>query len=212
MLELPNPNIFMLCERVNKDAYRRMPKGFSVRLCRKDELEVWKRMQFDDDAMANEYAEFMDNYFDSVYATKGDLFFEKCLFAVNNDDDPVGTGFSWKSYDTVTTMGWFKVRKAYEGQGIGRGLLTIVMRSLSDSDYPMLLHTQPSSDRAIKLYSDFGFKVLTDKKVGKRTNHIEECLPTLKNAMPKTAYDNLHFTTAPKSMLDFLSKQISDEF
>lgn len=212
LLELPNPNIFMLCEQVNEYAYRDMPQAFTIRQCRKDDLTLWKRMQFDDEAMANEYAGFMDDYFDLVYAPKGNMFFEKCLFAVNKNDEPVGTGFSWKSYNTVTTMGWFKVVKAYEGQGIGRALLTEVMRSLSDSDYPMLLHTQPSSERAIKLYTDFGFKILTDKKVGNRENHIEECLPVLNAAMPQKDYDNLQFTTAPKHLLDFLSKQALDEF
>lgn len=210
--KLPNPNIFMLCEQVNKAAYREMPEGYRIRLCRPDELRTWKLMPFNDEQTANQYLGFMDDFFNAVYAPKGDKFFEKCLFVVNINDTPVGTCFSWKAYDVVTTMGWYKVKKEYEGKGIGRALLTKVMRSLSPSDYPILLHTQPSSDRAIKLYSDFGFKLLTDAKVGKRDNHIEDCLPILKSTMPKKDFDNLKFTTAPNPLLDFLSAQILDEF
>jgi GNAT superfamily N-acetyltransferase len=213
MLEqLPNLNIFMLCEQVNKIAYKEMPKSYRIRLCRPEELHIWKSMPFDDEQTANQYLSFMDDFFDAVYAPKGNLFFEKCLFVVDKNDNPVGTCFSWKAYDVVTTMGWYKVKKEYEGKGIGRALLTKVMRSLSLSDYPVLLHTQPDSDRAIKLYSDFGFKLLTDARVGKRTNHIKDCLPILKNTMPKKDFDNLKFTTAPKPILDFLSTQTLDAF
>lgn len=212
LIELPNPNIFMLCEHANKSAFSDMPHGFSTRVCRQNELSLWKRIQFDDEDMAVEYAGFMDDYFNLVYAPKGSLFFEQCLFVVNEHDEPIGTGFSWKSYDAITTIAWFKVVKAYEGRGIGRALLTVIMRTLSPCDYPVLLHTQPSSDRAIKLYTDFGFKILTDDKVGNRVNHIERYLPTLKAAMPKKDYDNLCFTSAPKHLLDFLAMQKLDEF
>ena len=209
---LPNPNIFMLCEQVNKAAYRDMPAGYHSRLCRPDELRIWKSMPFDDEETANQYLGFMNDFFNAVYAPKGNLFFEKCLFVVDKNDTPVGTCFSWKAYDVVTTMGWYKVKKEYEGQGIGRALLTKVMHSLSSSDYPMLLHTQPASNRAIKLYSDFGFKLLTDDRVGQRDNHIENCLPVLKVSMPKKDFENLKFTTTPEPLMRFLSTKTLDEF
>ena len=210
--ELPNPNIFMLCERVNESAYREMPEGYNIRLCQPEELHIWKLMPLDNEQMANQYIGFMDTFFDTVYAPKSDLFFESCLFVVDSNDVPIGTCFSWKAYDAIMTMAWYKVKKEYEGKGIGRALLTTVMRSLTASDYPMLLHTQPSSNRAIKLYTDFGFKLLTDSKVGQRDNHIKECLPLLEATMPKADFENLQFTTAPKPLLDFLSKQDLDEF
>lgn len=213
MLEqLPNPNIFMICEQVNVTAYREMPEGYRIRLCCPNELQIWKLMPFDDEQMAGQYLGFMDDFFKAVYAPKGNLFFEKYLFVVDENDTPVGTCFSWKAYDVITTMGWYKVKKEYEGKGIGRALLTEVVRSLSPSDYPMLLHTQPDSNRAIKLYSDFGFKLLTDAKVGTRDNHTYDCLPVLKSIMPKKDFDNLKFATAPKPLLDFLVTQDLDEF
>ena len=213
MLEQPpNPNVFMLCERADETAYREMPTGYHTRLCQPDELRIWKRMPFDDEQTAEQYVSFMNDFFNAVYAPKGNLFFETCFFVVDENDKPVGTGFSWEAYDAVTTIAWYKVKKEYEGRGIGRALLTKIMRGLSPSDYPILLHTQPSSDRAIKLYSDFGFKLITDAKVGRRDNHLERCLPVLRAAMPKKDFDNLKFTAAPKPLLDFLSAQTLDEF
>jgi GNAT superfamily N-acetyltransferase len=214
MLEqIPDPpHIFMLCEQVNGAAYREMPEDYRIRHCRPDELHIWKAMPFDDEETASQYIGFMDSFFNAVYAPKGDLFFEKCLFAVDDNDAPVGTCFSWKAYDAVTTMGWYKTKKEYEGKGIGRALLTKVIRDLSPYDLPMLLHTHPTCNRAVKLYSDFGFKLLTDARVGNRDNHLEYCLPLLRSIMPKKDFDNLKFTTATRPLLDFLADQTLDEF
>ena len=208
-----DPNIFMLCERANESAFAELPEGFHIRKCRLDELELWKRMPFDDEKTAEQYLGFIDKFFDTVYAPKGNLFYEKCLFAAEQQNDiPIATCFAWKSYDKITTLAWYKVKKEYEGRGIGRALLTEVMRSLSPQDYPVLLHTQPESYRAIKLYSDFGFKILTDEKVGKRDNHISKCLSNLKDVLPAADFNNLQFTTATKELLDFLAEQELYEF
>lgn len=71
------------------------------------------------------------------------------------------------------------------------------MNSLNESDYPVFLHTQPSSFRAIGLYSNFGFKIVTNQTIGYRENNYEECLPILKQFMKKEAFDSLAFTEAP---------------
>ena len=54
------------------------------------------------------------------------------------------------------------------------------MISLKDDDYPVYLHTQPSSFKAIGLYSNIGFKIVTNKTIGYRENNYKECLPILK--------------------------------
>jgi ribosomal protein S18 acetylase RimI-like enzyme len=107
---------------------------------------------------------------------------------------------------------WFKVVKAYEGRGIGRALLSILFQDLTDADLPIYLHTQLESFRAIKLYSDFGFELLTDPRIGQRDNHIEQCLPYLKEVMPKQDYDQLRFTTAPAAFIAGMAEQVEDQF
>ncbi|WP_235782039.1 GNAT family N-acetyltransferase [Paenibacillus senegalensis] len=147
----------------------------------------------------------MESYFQEVYADKEDQFYEKCLFVCDSDDRPVATCFAWKAYDAITTIQWWKVLRQYEGQGIGRALLSIVMQSLSDEDYPVFLHTQPSSYRAIKLYTDFGFQLLSDPVIGTRTNDLEECLPILREYMTPQAYQSLQITEAPVFFLQAAS-------
>lgn len=199
---IPDCNLFMMCESLNEAALTKLPEGYHIRPCREDELDLWKAFPFDSEGDAREYRAYMDGFFDRVYAPEGDLFFRSCLFACDSDDRPVGTCFSWKVFGCATTIHWFKVRKECESKGIGRALLSEVMRGLSREDYPVFLHTQPSSFRAIKLYGDFGFQLLTDERVGHRTNDLGLALPHLERHMPEQFFRSLRFAAAPEWFLE----------
>ena len=77
------------------------------------------------------------------------------------------------------------VFKEYENRGIGRAILTALMKSLRLEDYPVFLYTHPSRYRTIKLYSDFGFSLVSNPVVGYRNNDLEECLPILNSLFQK---------------------------
>lgn len=209
---MPDLNLFMMCRTLNTSALRELPREFHVRTCRKSELEIWKAIHFDDSRTAAQYRDFMTKYFHDVYAGKGDLFFEKCLFICNEDDKPLGTCFIWKAYDKINTIHWFKVLQRCEGRGIGRALLTVVMQNLNKEDYPVYLHTQPSSYRAIKLYSDFGFCLLSDPAIGNRRNDIEVCLPILERHMPREEFIKLQMCKAPDDFLDAVNSSDVNQF
>lgn len=199
--EIPDKNLFMMCKALNNNALSELSNEYHVRTCRRNELAIWKEMPFDDAKSAKEYNNIITRYFNDVYADRESLFFRKCLFVCDKNDTPIGTCFAWKSYEKISTVHWFKVLKAYEGLGIGRALLSIVMNSFEENDYPVYLHTQPSSFRAIKLYSDVGFDLLTDPIIGYRQNDLEECLPILKAHMFQSDFEKLQFA---KSQEDFM--------
>jgi ribosomal protein S18 acetylase RimI-like enzyme len=208
----PNLNIFMMCESLNCAALRDLPDGYSLRNPQKNELDFWKRMPFDGKEIA-ENLRYMDEYFNRVYAPKGNLFFKTCLFAVNAKDEPVGTCFAWKVYGEFATLHWFKVLPQYEGNGIGRALLSAVMARLSQENYPVYLHTQVGSFSAIKLYSDFGFMILQDEAIGRlRRNDITECLPILKQLMPHDAFNGLKFGNARADFLESVTASDTSDF
>jgi len=209
---IPEKNLFMMCKALNSNAISELSDEYHVRTCRRDELDIWKEMPFDDVKSAKEYNRFMTEYFNDVYGSKEDLFFQKCLFVCDKNDTPIGTCFAWKAYEKISTIHWFKVRKNYEGSGIGRALLSIVMRSIKENDYPVFLHTQPSSFRAIKLYSDFGFAFLTDPIIGYRKNDLEECLTILKEHMPQKDFEKLQFAEAPEDFLKAVKSSKINQF
>ena len=210
--EIPDGNLFMMCSVLNPDAVAALPDRYHVRTCRRSELSLWNAMPFDDPKVGMEQQAYMSRYFHDVYAERESLFFEKCLFVCDDNDIPVGTCFTWKVYEKISTIHWYKVLKDYEGKGIGRALLSVVMNDLSADDYPVYLHTQPSSFRAIKLYSDFGFAFLTDRVIGNRKNDLDACLPILKVHMPKAEYGKLRFAKAPEDFLEAVKSSDIDQF
>jgi GNAT superfamily N-acetyltransferase len=210
--EIPDRNIFMMCAALNYRALTGLPIDYSVRSCRPDELDIWKAMPFDDAELAKEYDGFMSDYFSTTYGGKEDQFFAKTLFVCDRQDQPIATCLIWKAYDEFHTVQWFKVLKTHEGRGIGRALLSIVMQRLKPQDYPIYLHTQPSSFRAIKLYSDFGFALLSGDRVGLRSNDLAECLPILKEFMPQEYFQELNIVPAPKAFEAAVRKYNTNQF
>lgn len=211
-LEIPDLHLFMICEDLDRSALTELPAGYHIRNCRKDELAFWKAMPFDDPAEATQYDGFMTEFFDRVYAPAGDLFFETCRFVCDSNDHPIATAFIWKAYNAIHTFHWLKVLKPHEGKGIGRALVSRVMIELKEQDFPVYLHTHPSSFRAVKLYSDFGFKLLTDPVIGRRKNDLEESWPILEKHLPPACFGRLVRTTAPKSFLATLASAHDDQF
>jgi ribosomal protein S18 acetylase RimI-like enzyme len=209
---IPDKNIFMMCDELNGNALTQLPAGYSIRNCMPDELDIWKKMPFDDDELAQEYDGFMSDYFTTTYGGKEELFFAKTLFVCDRQNRPIATCLIWKAYDEFNTIQWFKVLQEYEGQGIGRALLSIAMQQLEMCDYPVYLHTQPSSFRAIKLYSDFEFSLLSGDRLGIRSNDLDECLPILERLMPPAYFQKLRIITAPKELENILNKYDTNQF
>lgn len=210
--DIPDKNLFMMCRELNRSALSSLSEEYRVRNCRRDELDIWKAFPFDDEATAQEYKGYMTEYFENVYKNNENLFYQRCLFVCDKNDTPIGTCFAWPAYGEITTIHWYKVKKCYEGLGIGRALLSNVMSNIEDKDYPVFLHTQPESYRAIKLYSDFGFALLTDPIIGHRRNDLEECLPILQKVMPKGDFEKLQFAKAPDYFLDAVKSSKISEF
>lgn len=204
-------NIFMMCENVNELAYTSIPDNYHIRKLKESELNLWFEFPFDNDEDKKQYKEFMLKYFNDVYLKKKDIFFNSCMVICNNTDKPVCTCFAWKAYDKFWTIHWFKTLKSYEGIGLGRAILTEVMRSIPKDEYPVYLHTQPGSFRAIKIYSDFGFKILTDHKIGNRKNEYKISLKYLKLNMGKY-FNDIKYTKSDGTFSKEVEKSCIHEF
>ena len=202
MIEGANSNnLFMQCDSPNKKAFRPLPRGFTSRLCKHDEIIVWKEMW-----AQGKYMDFVNYYYDAVYAPHESEFLCRCMFAVDENDKPVATAGIWRSYGRINTVMWYYVLSEYEGRGIGRGLLSEVLKG---TEYPVYVHTHPIAHRAIKLYSDFGFKLITEPAIGYRKNDLYDSLPYLLKILPKSDYAGLKFTEANEELL---TAALSSEF
>lgn len=210
--DIPDLNIFMMCDKLNTNALSKIPNNFHIRNCKPEELKIWLEFPFDNEEDKKKYKEFMINYLNNVYSNNLEEFYNRCLFLCDQNDNPVSTCFIWKSYNQINTIHWFKTLKEYEGKGLGRALLSYIMSNLKEEDYPIFLHTQPSSFKAIGLYSDFGFKIVTNPTIGYRDNNYEECLPILKHFMKKESFDKLQFIEAPSIFDESAKKSKINQF
>ena len=210
--EIPDYNIFMMCEQINPHALTDLNPDFYFRNCRPDELELWKAFPFDSDTVPVEYEDFMNQIIHDSYREEMDTFFKNTLFVCNKAGEPVATCSHWKAYGKINTIHWFKTLKAYEGKGLGRALLSAIMRRFDSTDYPIYLHTQPGSFRAIKLYSDFGFQLLRGGRLGTRMNELEACLPILQEFMPKKDFEGLIMIDTPSDLITLLESETTIQF
>lgn len=209
---IEDANLFMMCPRPHRDAFTPVPHGFSVRPARREEWDTWLTFPFDTRSGKETYRPFMVDYFNRVYRPKEADFWRACQFLCDKTDTPVGTCFLWRAYGTVVTLHWFKVKKEWEGKGLGRALLSAVLATAKAEDGPIYLHTQPGSYRAIKLYTDFGFSLLTDPVIGYRSNDLTEALPYLREKMTPSAFYALRFQSAPPDFLTLVQKDPDPEF
>ena len=87
-----------------------------------------------------------------------------------------------------------------------------MLRDVAAERFPIYLHTQLGSHRAIKLYSDFGFDLLSGGPLGRRPNDLERCLPMLRERMPAAAFASLRIREAPAAWRAFLATTTSEQF
>jgi len=200
---LGNYNIFMQCDTPNDGAFSRLPDGYLFRFCRRNELEIWKRI-----LVREQYIDNVTAYYNRVYAPHEDDFFRRCIFVCDKNDTPIASTFIWRSYGIINTVGWLGVMPEHEGKGLGRAIISEVLRTTA---FPVYLHTQPTSARAIKLYSDFGFKLITSPMPGNRKNDLEGSLPYIKKVLPEKDYNKLQFTIAnPELIAAILTSEMAE--
>jgi len=197
-------SLFMMCERLNVDACSILPDGYTFRQVRRDELEIWKRTIVD-----VQYVDYVTEYYDNIYAAKADEFFRRCIFVCDGNDKPVASCMLWRAYGQIETLGWLRVLPEYEKMGIGRALISEILKA---AEIPVYLHTQLTSICAVKLYSDFGFALVTDPVIGYRKNYLQESLPYMQKILPKADYHNLRFVQADEALLKAALSSKTSEF
>ena len=209
--QLPEENIFMYCDKVNEGAFTKLTNDYNFRYLYRTELEIWKSLPFDSDyTEANKL--YMADYYNRAYKIRENEFYAKCVVVCNKDNEIIGSCFLWKLDEKINTLHWLKIKKEYEGKGIGRALISKVLENIEEIDLPVFLHTQPGSYRAIKLYCDFGFKIISNEKIGNRINNIDKCITKLEENMPKKYFKKIRYIKLSGEYLDIIEEKGLNDF
>ncbi len=188
---IPDGNLFMWCEKPDSSAFTAVPEGFGCIPFTPDRREEWISLQW---ARGKEDPAYLRNVYDNTYAP-GESLFPKRWILLTDQGKMVASCQLWEAYPGYETIHWLAVDPVYEGRGLGRAVLSAVLKGI---DGPVWLHTQPASYRALKLYTDFGFALLTDAVIGRRENHLTDVLPVLSRVMTPQSYGRLRFAQCPR--------------
>ncbi len=86
---------------------------------------------------------------------------ESCCFILEDRDaTAIGTATAWYGYFAGQERGrvhWVGIIPAYQGKGLSKSLLSVVMARLAHDHRTAYLTTRTTNYRAINLYLSFGF-------------------------------------------------------
>lgn len=205
-------HVFMVCEQLNFSAFSCLPPSYFFRCLTFNEIPLWIKFPFDGKELKPVQRQFMSAYIAKTYDNDLEKLCQNTWVVSNQENEILATCTRWQAYGSINTIQWLKTTKEYEGNGIGRALLTKVLRSFRKDDFPVFLHTQSGSYKAVKLYSDFGFSIITDEIPGPAPNEWKEALPVLKQCMKEESFHRLQYTPCPKVLKEVLTDQAFLQF
>jgi hypothetical protein len=94
-----NLNLFMVCETLSASALSSLADGYSFRLCRRGELEAWKRIATDE-----QYVGCISEFYNNVYAKDEDEFFKRCTLACDAYGKPIAACLFGRLMEKLTQL------------------------------------------------------------------------------------------------------------
>jgi ribosomal protein S18 acetylase RimI-like enzyme len=167
-----------------------LPNGFTWVLFHPGDERHWARIE----TAVGEFAEEAEAlaYFQDQYGPHREELERRLVFVRAPDGDVVGTVTGWWNMTNGrrdASLHWLAVLPQYQGQGIGRALVSLCLWRLRelDGDRDIYLHTQTWSHRAIALYLNAGFEFLDHGSFGGYPNEYVKALPVLAAILPGLA-------------------------
>lgn len=185
---IPFYNTIMKCvdyERRNIE----LPDGFSIVSYQQGYEAEWAKLEYSigDFGSVTE----AEKYFVETYLQNPELY-SNILFVLNKENDVVGSCIAWqdmKGTYSVSSLHWLVVHEQYQGIGLGRALGTAVMNLYANQGaFPVYIHTQPWSWKAILLYLSLGFKLQQTDTFSHYVNEYEKAITELRRIVTKEQY------------------------
>ena len=160
----PAERISLVMRRANLEGLpeRRVVSGYSLRLFRRGEEELWARVE----TAAGEFGS-VDRAlerFRSEFGAYPQEMERRCLLLEGPGAEVVGTTTAWYSDDFQGgrwgRIHWVGVSPGHQGRGLGRLLVVEALRLMRRWHDRAYLTTQTTSWVAIHLYLDLGFRPL----------------------------------------------------
>lgn len=166
-----------------------LPKGFSIVSYKYGYEKAWAELEYaigDFDSF-----EEAENYFVTTYLQNQELS-GNILFLINADNNVIGSCIAWqdKRKDSfVSSLHWLVVDEKYHGMGLGKSLCYATMNIFEEQEnFPVYIHTQPWSWKAIFLYLSLGFKLQKSDTFSHYENEYYQVMTELKKIVTEKQF------------------------
>lgn len=189
---IPYCNMILKCRRFT-DNGAELPDGYVFRGYRPGDERAWAKLEYaigDFDAVEEAEAYFTETYFPHLPELK-----KRAVFVTDAAGTVVGSCIAWRDArgdSDVASLHWLVVSPEREGQGIGKALCRRVMQIYAElGEFPVYLHTQPWSYRAVFLYFGLGFRLQKNDTFKEYENQYSRAMEILKNVLDRDHYRKL---------------------
>ena len=175
------------------DEAPRLPRGYAFAPYRPGDEDAWAALEHEigDFSSAREARD----YFLASYAAHTALLAERCVFVRTQQGEIVGACIAWRDArgsETVSSLHWLAVSPRCQGQGLGRALFLETMRRFDS--FPVYIHTQPWSYKALMLYVHCGFTLMKTDAFSHYENQYAQGMAVLKAVLSPERYALLERT------------------
>ena len=188
---IPFNNTILKCDNYQyKDVV--LPKGFSIVPYKIGYEKAWAELEYSIGDF--ESLEEAESYFFSTYL-QNRLLLNNILFLLNENNLIVGSCIAWqdkRKESIVSSLHWLVVDEEYHGRGLGKALCNATMNIFKEqANFPVYIHTQPWSWKAIFLYLSIGFKLQKTDTFSHYENEYYNALTALKRVVTSKQFELL---------------------
>ena len=188
---IPFYNTILRCDHyLTKDTA--LHNGYSVVTYKPGYEKAWAELEysvgdFDSAGEAEEY--FVSTYLKDTDKT------DNILFLKDAEDKIIGSCIAWqddRNGALVSSLHWLIVDEDHQGMGLGKALCCAVMNIYAGKGaFPVYIHTQPWSWKAILLYVSVGFKLQKNDTFSHYVNQYDDAMRTLKEQLSDDQFELL---------------------
>lgn len=159
---MPNVSLEMRADITKEIPLWEVPAPYGLRSYREGEGMEWSEIEYTAEEFPNA-EDALKRGFNVSFKPDAMLIPGRMFFAVDENDKPVATASAW-FYGDIGMLHWVAVHGDHQGKGLARPVISAALRRMQEIGYTKaMLHTQPMSWVAIRLYMEFGFRpVWTD--------------------------------------------------
>lgn len=179
--KIPFKNIIMKCSHMVPSLIPILPSGFSFNKYLSGDEIGWASLEY----LIGDFSSHKEalNYFLNTYLVHPSDLANRGFF-IKKEGEIVATCIAWydtKIGKTISSLHWLVVHPNYENLGLGSYLIYQAQLFYKvNNAFPIYIHTQPWSYKAIYLYNKFGFNLLKSDTFSSYSNDYVEGIDILK--------------------------------